>query len=270
MKTITWLAPVDGAQWFPPIERALDDPPGLLAAGGDLSTGRLLAAYRRGIFPWYSQGQPVLWWCPDPRAVLFPAEFRRSRSLAQSERNRGYENRFDTAFEAVIDACAAPRRAGPGTWITREMRAAYCELHALGRAHSIETWQQGRLVGGLYGVQLGRVFFGESMFSEERDASKVALSALVRRSLDCGIELIDCQLASHHLASLGSRPIPRADFIALLERLAGPQLPDAWPVPAAAGAAPPAARGSTAIGRGSAATATPGATDRLPGASPER
>lgn len=232
MKTITWLAPaVDGVQWFPPIERALDDPPGLLAAGGDLSTERLLAAYRRGIFPWYSQGQPVLWWCPDPRTVLIPAEFRRSRSLAQSERNRGYEVRFDTAFAAVIDACAAPRHAGPGTWITREMRTAYCALHTLGHAHSVETWQQEQLVGGLYGVQLGRVFFGESMFSEQRDASKVALSALVRRSLECGIELIDCQLASRHLASLGSRSLPRAEFVAWLERLANPGVSDAWPAP---------------------------------------
>jgi leucyl/phenylalanyl-tRNA--protein transferase len=233
VKTITWLAPDDRIEWFPPIDRALDDPPGLLAAGGDLSPGRLVAAYRRGIFPWYSQGQPVLWWCPDPRAVLFPAEFRRTRSLAQSERNRGFEVRFDTGFEAVIDACAAPRRSGPGTWITREMRAAYCELHALGRAHSIETWRAGELVGGLYGVQLGRVFFGESMFSEERDASKVALSALVRRALASGIELIDCQLASRHLGSLGSRSIPRREFLRHLETLAAPSVEDRWNAPGA-------------------------------------
>lgn len=233
MKTITWLAPDDGIEWFPPIDRALDDPPGLLAAGGDLSPGRLVAAYRRGIFPWYSQGQPVLWWCPDPRAVLFPAEFRRTRSLAQSERNRGFEVRFDTAFEAVIDACAAPRRNGPGTWITREMRAAYCELHALGRAHSVETWRAGQLVGGLYGVQLGGVFFGESMFSEERDASKVGLSALVRRALASGIELIDCQLASRHLGSLGGRSIPRRVFLAHLETLAAPSVEDRWNAPGA-------------------------------------
>jgi len=228
VKTITWLAPDDGVECFPPIERALDDPPGLLAAGGDLSPGRLLAAYRRGIFPWYSQGQPVLWWCPDPRAVLFPSQFRRTRSLSQSERNRGFEVRFDTAFEAVIDACAAPRRSGPGTWITQEMRAAYCALHVRGRGHSIETWRDGRLVGGLYGIQLGRVFFGESMFSEERDASKVALSGLVRRALASGIELIDCQLASRHLGSLGSRSIPRREFIGLLETLAAPTVTDRW------------------------------------------
>jgi leucyl/phenylalanyl-tRNA--protein transferase len=234
VKTITWLAPATDGYWFPPIERALDDPPGLLAAGGDLAPARLIAAYRRGIFPWYSQGQPVLWWCPDPRAVLFPAEFRRSRSLAQAERNRGFEARFDADFAAVIDACAAPRASGPGTWITSEMRAAYCELHRAGVAHSAETWQGGRLVGGLYGVQLGRVFFGESMFSLERDASKCALSALVRRALATGIEVIDCQLASRHLASLGSRAIPRSEFVALLARLAAPEVPDAWGPPAGA------------------------------------
>jgi leucyl/phenylalanyl-tRNA--protein transferase len=228
VKTITWLAPGGGGDWFPPIDRALDDPPGLLAAGGDLSPGRLLAAYRRGIFPWYSEGQPVLWWCPDPRAVLFPGEFRRTRSLAQSERNRGFEVRFDTVFETVIDACAAPRRTGPGTWITHDMRAAYCALRTLHRAHSVETWRDGRLVGGLYGVQLGRVFFGESMFSEERDASKVALSALVRRCLESGIELIDCQLASRHLAALGSRSIPRAEFTRLLEDLVSSTKDDRW------------------------------------------
>jgi len=160
--------------------------------------------------------------------VLVPKEFRRSRSLSQSERNRGFEVRFDTAFEAVIDACAAPRRSGPGTWITQEMRAAYCALHQRGRAHSIETWRDDRLVGGLYGIQLGRAFFGESMFSEERDASKVALSGLVRRALATGIELIDCQLASRHLGSLGSRSIPRREFIALLETLAAPTVDDRW------------------------------------------
>jgi leucyl/phenylalanyl-tRNA--protein transferase len=244
VKTITWLAPGDGAESFPPIEHALDDPPGLLAAGGDLSPRRLLAAYRRGIFPWYSQGQPVLWWCPDPRAVLLPGEFRRTRSLAQSERNRGFEVRFDTAFEAVIDACAAPRRTGPGTWITHEMRAAYCTLHARGRARSVETWRAGRLVGGLYGVQLGRVFFGESMFSEERDASKVALAALVRRCLETGIELIDCQLASRHLGSLGSRSIPRREFTGLLETLASTAVMDRWGAPGTKSALPgPDSRG---------------------------
>jgi leucyl/phenylalanyl-tRNA---protein transferase len=230
VRSITWLAPGDGTPVFPPVDQALEDPPGLLAAGGDLSPNRLIAAYRRGIFPWYSHGQPVLWWCPDPRAVLFPGEFRRSRSLSQSERRRGYEVRFDSAFAEVVRECAGPRRAAQGTWITDEMHEAYCALHAQGVAHSAETWLDGRLVGGLYGVQLGRVFFGESMFSRETDASKVALSHLVRRAQSCGIELIDCQLASRHLESLGSRSIPRERFTALLAEWAAPAVADAWPV----------------------------------------
>jgi leucyl/phenylalanyl-tRNA--protein transferase len=223
---ITWLKSGDATESFPPVERALDDPPGLLAAGGDLSVGRLLAAYRRGIFPWYSSGQPVLWWSPDPRAVLFPQEFRRSRSLRQSERNRGLQVSIDRDFPAVIDACAAPRDALAGTWITTEMRSAYVELHRLGHAHSIETRSSGELVGGLYGVLIGRVFFGESMFSRARDASKVALSYLVRSALENGIALIDCQLASQHLARLGSRRIPRSQFLELLREHASPAIPD--------------------------------------------
>jgi leucyl/phenylalanyl-tRNA--protein transferase len=176
LKTITWLSGHDAPDWFPPPEQALEDPPGLLAAGGDLSCPRLIAAYRRGIFPWYSPGQPVLWWSPDPRAVLFPEEFRRSRSLAKTLRNGGFTTAIDRDFAAVIDGCAAPRAASPGTWITSEMRTAYLELHRLGHAHSIEAWRHGALAGGLYGVRLGGVFFGESMFSAERDASKVALA----------------------------------------------------------------------------------------------
>lgn len=228
MRTITWLGPEDEPARFPPVEHALEDPPGLLAAGGDLSPSRIVAAYRLGIFPWYSPGQPVLWWSPDPRAVLFPAEFRRSRSLEKSERNRGFELRWDGAFEEVIDACAAPRRRATGTWITPEMRAAYVSLHRMGIAHSVETWQDGRLVGGLYGIQLGRVFFGESMFSAATDASKVALSALVRRALERGTAMIDCQLASGHLASLGSRAIARREFTALLREHAAPAVASAW------------------------------------------
>jgi len=228
MHNITWLTRRDPPDAFPPVEQALDDPPGLLAAGGDLSPARLIAAYRRGIFPWYSAGQPVLWWCPDPRAVLFPEEFRRSRSLAKSERNRGYEVRFDADFRGTMSDCAAPRAASEGTWITDEMRAAYTRLHDLGIAHSVETWLEGRRVGGLYGVQLGRVFFGESMFSHATDASKVALSALVRRSLEHGSRLIDCQLASRHLQSMGSRPLPRAEFSALLAVHAATGVPDHW------------------------------------------
>ena len=215
-KTITWLTPEGDHEWFPPLEQALDEPEGLLAAGGDLSTPRLLAAYRRGIFPWYSAGQPVLWWAPDPREVLFPADFRRTRSLAKSLRNRGFEVSFDRDFAAVVDACAARREHSAGTWITPEMRAAYCELHARGHAHSVEVRLNEQLVGGLYGVLIGRVFFGESMFSRERDASKVALSRLVEHAVVAGLQLIDCQLPTPHLRSLGSKPIPRPDFSALV------------------------------------------------------
>lgn len=215
---LVWLEPDGDPAAFPPADFALDDPPGLLAAGGDLRPERLLAAYPRGIFPWYSPGQPILWWCPDPREVLFPTEFRRHRSLAKRERNAGFEVRYDTAFAAVIDACAAPRETeGGGTWITPEMRAAYLALHRLGYAHSVETWQTDRLVGGFYGIWLGDVFFGESMFSLEPDASKVALSTLVRRCPELGLQLIDCQMPSRHLASLGSRSIPRADFLRLID-----------------------------------------------------
>jgi leucyl/phenylalanyl-tRNA--protein transferase len=215
---LTWLAPGDPPDSFPPVERALRDPPGLLAAGGDLSSQRLVAAYRRGIFPWYSPGQPVLWWSPDPREVLVPQEFHLSRSLTRALRVRGFEYRVDADFEAVIDACAAPRRSGPGTWITGEMRAAYVALHRGGIAHSCEIWRAGALVGGVYGVRLGRVFFGESMFSVERDASKAALAGLVRQCLADGTELIDCQMPSEHLRSLGSRPLPRTEFLAWLGR----------------------------------------------------
>ncbi len=228
MHNITWLSRHDPPERFPPVDRALDDPPGLLAAGGDLTPLRLLAAYRRGIFPWYSEGQPVLWWSPDPRAVLFPEEFRRSRSLAKAERNRGFEVRFDVDFPGTMADCAAARPGSDGTWITRDMLAAYTRLHALGHAHSVETWRDGARVGGLYGVQLGRVFFGESMFSHETDASKVALSALVRRALERGTRLIDCQLASRHLHSLGSRAIRRQEFSALLAEHAAAGVPDHW------------------------------------------
>jgi leucyl/phenylalanyl-tRNA---protein transferase len=216
VKTITWLSPKDAPEWFPPPEQALDDPAGLLAAGGDLSPARLLAAYRRGIFPWYSPGQPVLWWSPDPRAVLFPEEFRVSRSLAKTLRNGGFSLTTDQDFPGVIDGCAAPRPHSLGTWITSEMRAGYLELHRLGHAHSIEARRGGELVGGLYGVRLGGLFFGESMFSRARDASKVALAHLVALCRGNHIAVIDCQLASRHLASLGARSIPRAQFQALL------------------------------------------------------
>ncbi|WIM06546.1 MAG: leucyl/phenylalanyl-tRNA--protein transferase [Candidatus Nitricoxidivorans perseverans] len=205
---------------FPPVERALPDPNGLLAAGGDLSPARLLAAYRRGIFPWYSAGEPILWWSPDPRMALFPDELKISRSLAKTLRNADYEVRFDTAFDEVTAACAAaPRRGQPGTWITPEMRAAYRRLFDLGHAHSVETWIGGQLAGGLYGIAVGRAFFGESMFARGRDASKIALAHLCSRLSAHGFGIIDCQMETAHLASLGARPIPRREFVARLESL---------------------------------------------------
>jgi leucyl/phenylalanyl-tRNA--protein transferase len=217
-KTITWLAAEGDREWFPPLDQALEEPEGLLAAGGDLSPARLLAAYRRGIFPWYSAGQPVLWWSPNPREVLVPAEFKCSRSLAKTLRNRGFEVTFDRDFAGVVRACAARREHSAGTWITPEMLSAYCELHTHGRAHSVEVRLKGELVGGLYGVLMGRVFFGESMFSRERDASKAALARLVERAVVAGLQLIDCQLPTAHLRSLGSKPMPRLEFSALVAR----------------------------------------------------
>jgi leucyl/phenylalanyl-tRNA--protein transferase len=228
-KTITWLKP-DGPggdpEWFPPLDQALDEPEGLLAAGGDLSPARLLAAYRRGIFPWYSAGQPVLWWSPNPREVLVPGEFKLARSLAKSVRNRGFEVTFDRDFAGVMRACAERRDHSTGTWITSEMHAAYCELHARGHSHSVEVRLGSDLVGGLYGVLLGRVFFGESMFSRERDASKVALAWLAKQGAVAGLQLIDCQLPTPHLRSLGSKPMTRGDFSALVgEATAGADVP---------------------------------------------
>jgi len=216
VKSITWLSAQDAPEWFPPLEQALEEPCGLLAAGGNLSPERLIAAYRGGIFPWYSPGQPVLWWSPDPRAVLFPEEFHCTRSLAKTLRNGGFSYSMDRDFAAVIDGCAAPRAASPGTWITSDMRAAYLELYHLGHAHSIEIWRGAELVGGLYGVRLGGVFFGESMFSRARDASKAALAHLVALCRRNSLAVIDCQLPSRHLTSLGSRTIPRSQFQALL------------------------------------------------------
>jgi len=205
--------------WFPPLSQALVDPPGLLAAGGDLTPDRLLKGYSLGIFPWYEQGQPILWWSPDPRAVLFPGKFRLHRSLRKNLRNRGLEVSFDTAFEKVIQACAMPRERLPGTWITPEMTRAYCALYTLGFAHSVEIWDQDRLVGGLYGVAIGRVFFGESMFSLRRDASKAALATLAFVLERSGYGLLDCQMRTAHLESLGSECIPRERFARLLEEL---------------------------------------------------
>ncbi|HMN46662.1 MAG TPA: leucyl/phenylalanyl-tRNA--protein transferase [Povalibacter sp.] len=211
--SIVWLSERDSPDTFPPVDRALREPDGLLAAGGDLSPHRLIAAYRRGIFPWYSQGQPILWWCPDPRAVLFPGEFKLSRSLAKTLRNKGFETRLDTAFTSVIQACGSVAVRPGGTWLSPEMQAAYVSLHEQGYAHSVETWYEGRLVGGLYGVAVGRMFFGESMFSLERDASKVAMSRLCGELVARDFHMIDCQMATPHLMSLGAQLIPRNRFI---------------------------------------------------------
>ncbi len=225
---IAWL-PAEPA--FPPVDSALAVPNGLLAAGGDLSPVRLLSAYAQGIFPWYAPGEPILWWSPDPRMVLFPDELRISRSLSKTLRRGSYEVRLDSAFDAVVAACAETPRSGQnGTWIVAEMRAAYAELFRLGFAHSVETWIDGNLAGGLYGVALGRAFYGESMFSHRADASKIALAHLCVQLRRLGFGIIDCQMETAHLASLGARPIPRAEFRALLDRLVRQDpSPGRWP-----------------------------------------
>jgi leucyl/phenylalanyl-tRNA---protein transferase len=227
--SIVWLSERDSPQAFPPVERALSEPDGLLAAGGDLSPPRLLEAYRRGIFPWYSRGQPILWWCPDPRAVLIPQHIKVSRSLAKTIRNRGFETKIDQSFREVLRYCGSTELRPGGTWLSPEMRAAYLRLHKLGYAHSVETWLNDRLVGGLYGIAIGNVFFGESMFSLERDASKVALKRLCDELVARGFQMIDCQMATPHLMSLGAELIPRLDFIQLLSAHVGEDLtPRAW------------------------------------------
>lgn len=198
---------------FPDVSLALTEPDGLLAVGGDLSEQRLLAAYRKGIFPWYNEEQPILWWSPDPRAVLFPDKLRISRSLRKTLRKKIFSVKFDTAFAQVMLECAAPRPAQNGTWISDEMREAYLRLHQQGYAHSVECWQDDRLVGGLYGIAIGKIFFGESMFSSVTDASKVAFVYLVRHLQLKGFTLIDCQVSSAHLETLGACDIARAEFI---------------------------------------------------------
>ncbi|MBZ0096643.1 MAG: leucyl/phenylalanyl-tRNA--protein transferase [Sulfuricella sp.] len=223
---IPWL---DTDTPFPPLDSALREPNGLLAAGGDLSPQRLIEAYRRGIFPWFNPGEPVLWWSPDPRMVLFPGELKVSRSLRKALKNRDYEIRADTAFRQVMEACAAPRDGHGGTWITPAMISAYTELHRQGLAHSVETWMEGKLVGGLYGVSLGRMFYGESMFSLATDASKIAFVHLVRQLERWGFGMIDCQMKTAHLASLGAREIPRAEFSQKLSELVNfPGINAAW------------------------------------------
>jgi leucyl/phenylalanyl-tRNA--protein transferase len=226
MQMLTWI---DDDDPLPPTQLALgvdSDAPGLLAAGGRLSTQRLEEAYRRGIFPWFSPGQPVLWWSPDPRMVLPVAQFKVSKSLAKTlrrfVRHPGCELRIDSAFERVIDACArTPREGQAGTWIVPQMVAAYTEWHRRGRVHSFETWVDGQLAGGLYGVALGRMFFGESMFAWDTDASKIALAALVAFCRHRGITLIDCQQNTAHLASLGAHEVSRNTFEQHLSRVSG-------------------------------------------------
>ena len=213
---IPWLGATDR---FPPVERALDDPNGLLAAGGDLDVPRLIEAYRSGIFPWYNEGQPVLWWSPDPRMVLFPRELKLSRSLRKRIARRDYVVKADTDFDAVMRGCAAPRSGQEGTWITRDMIRAYGALHRAGHAHCVETWIGETLAGGLYGVAIGRMFYGESMFADVPDASKIALAHLVRQLERWDFGMIDCQMTTEHLARFGAREIARAEFIRKLATL---------------------------------------------------
>ncbi|WP_269531059.1 leucyl/phenylalanyl-tRNA--protein transferase [Chitinimonas sp. BJYL2] len=214
---IPWLG---SAPVFPPVESALAQPNGLLAAGGDLSPQRLLAAYAQGIFPWYAEGEPILWWSPDPRMVLYPARLHIPRSLAKVLRNRHYEIRFDTAFAAVMEGCASsPRPGQDGTWIVPEVITAYCRLHEAGYAHSAECWMDGELVGGLYGVALGKMFYGESMFARRSDASKLAFVHLVQWLQAQGFGLIDCQMRTDHLDRFGGEQISRAVFLDSLRSL---------------------------------------------------
>jgi leucyl/phenylalanyl-tRNA---protein transferase len=214
--SLYWVRDCRLAHDFPPTDHALDEPDGLLAIGGDLSPERLVHAYSLGIFPWYSDGQPVLWWTPNPRSVLKPAAVHVSKSLAKTMRKAVFAVCWDRAFEQVIDACAAPRGAHAGTWITTDMRSAYLELHQRGVAHSVECWRDGVLCGGLYGIAIGRAFFGESMFSRERDASKVAFVHLCRLLDHWGYSLIDCQIHTQHLERLGAGCVSRREFEALL------------------------------------------------------
>jgi len=216
---LTWLQRDNLS--FPPLEKALHEPNGLLAAGGDLSPERLLAAYRHGCFPWYQEGQPLLWWSPDPRTVLYPEELHISRSLRKTLRQEAFQVTYNQAFKAVIEGCAAPRSYADGTWITSPMQDAYLQLHRLGIAHSVEVWQDGQLVGGLYGLAMGQLFFGESMFSRITDASKAGFVTWAEHLRDRDFKLIDCQMPTQHLASLGARTISRKAFAEALARYLG-------------------------------------------------
>ncbi|MBT8090934.1 MAG: leucyl/phenylalanyl-tRNA--protein transferase [Gammaproteobacteria bacterium] len=227
---VIWLSPTDPQEAFPPVEAALREPNGLLAAGGDLGTERLLSAYRSGIFPWSDEGQPILWWSPDPRCAFSKGDFHLSRSLRRHVRRSTAEVRFNTSFLAVIRACAAPRASEKETWITADMIAAYVRLHGEGWAHSVEIWREGSLVGGLYGLAIGRAFFGESMYSAEANTSKIALLALSNMINNDVFGIFDCQLPSSHLLSLGAKLIPRREFIEVLKPLCNPVTPfENWP-----------------------------------------
>jgi len=220
---------LDADDPFPPVDLALRDPNGLLAAGADLSPARLIDAYGKGIFPWFNEEDPVLWWSPDPRMVLPVGEVRVSRSLRRAIRSNRFLVTADTAFAEVVAGCAEPRRDQHGTWITGEMADAYARLFDMGLAHSVETWVDGELAGGLYGVGLGRMFFGESMFSRRSDASKVALVLLARQLARWRFQLIDCQMSTGHLASLGAREIRRGEFLRLVRQLVRePAVPAPW------------------------------------------
>ncbi len=219
MRRPYWIPAHASPYDFPPLEQALEHPDGLLAIGGDLTPSRIMVAYRQGIFPWYSEDQPILWWSPSQRLVLFPECLKISRSLAKTLRQNKFTVTMDQNFAQVIQECAGPRRHQPGTWITEDIKIAYGQLHHYYFAHSVETWYQGQLVGGLYGVSLGKVFFGESMFSKMSDASKVALVYLVRQLQRWGYELIDCQVHTQHLQKLGAIEISRRHYRTLLDRL---------------------------------------------------
>ncbi len=223
------LAPHDPPGAFPDVSEALTEPDGLLAVGGDLGTRRLISAYRQGIFPWFSEGDPILWWSPNPRTVLVPAQLRISRSLRKLLRKRALAVTMDRDFPAVINACAAPRDAHGGTWLLPEMIEAYRALHVRGVAHSVEVWEAGQLVGGLYGVAIGQAFFGESMFSRRDNASKVALVALCQRLLRWGFGMVDCQVLTEHLLRMGADEMPRERFVEQLARLRDrPGVPGSW------------------------------------------
>ncbi len=224
-----WVADNVMACDFPDVSAALCEPDGLLAIGGDLAPERLLSAYKRGIFPWYSQGQPVLWWSPNPRCVLDPDALKISRSLAKTLRRGRFSVSFNQAFDDVIRACGAPRPCTTDTWITTDMRRAYSKLFNMGYGVSVECWCEGVLAGGLYGIAIGKVFFGESMFSRISDASKVALVHLIGELKKRRFRIIDCQVHSEHLQTLGARPIPRERFIRILAHYCTPDVAHRWP-----------------------------------------